>query len=300
MLRRLLVPLDGSDLAEAALAEAACLAVPLGASITLLHIIEADAPQAVHDHRHLTQVEEAREYLDQVAAKIPPTIPIEKHVHENKVEDVAQSIVEHVEELAPDLVVMCTHGRADLKRLLYGSLAQQVVASGTTPVLLVPQQRAFCLGPSGSRTVLMPLDGDEAHEQAIPLVAHLARSLGARLHLFTVVHTVPSLRGQQAAAASMLPATMSAMLDMETDNAAAHLTELAAQLNLSGLSVTQSVVRGHRVEEILSAAKILSADLIVLATHGRKGTEAFWNASVAPRVLEKSLMPVLLIPAKER
>ena len=298
MLRRLLVPLDGSELAEAALAEAACLAVPLGASITLLHIIEADAPHAVHDYHHLTEVQEAREYLDTAAADIPPGIPVEKHVHENKVQDVAKSIVDHVEELAPDLVVMCTHGRADLKRLLYGSLAQQVVASGTTPVLLVPQHHMFCLGPAGARTVLMPLDGDKAHEQAIPLVAHLARALSARLHLLTVVHTVSSARGEQAAAASMLPATMSAVLDMEQESAASHLAELAAILNAQGLSVTQSVVRGRRVEEILSAATVLSADLVVLATHGHKGTQAFWNASVAPRVLEKSPIPVLLVPAK--
>lgn len=298
MLRRLLVPLDGSDLAEAALAEAVCLAGPLGAGITLLHIIEAHAPHAVHDHHHLTQVQEAHEYLDQVAAKLPGTIPVEKHVHENKVQDVAQSIVEHVEELAPDLVVMCTHGKADLKRLLYGSLAQQVVASGVVPVLLAPQGHTFGLGPSGARTVLMPLDGEKAHEEGIPLVVHLTRALGARLHLLTVVQTVHSLRGERAAAASMLPATMSAMLDMETDNAATYLAELAAQLSTQGLAVTHSVIRGHRVEEILLAATVLSADLIVLATHGRKGTQAFWNASVAPRVLEKSPIPVLLVPAR--
>ena len=298
MLRRLLVPLDGSDLAEAALAEAASLAVPLGASITLLHVVEAHAPSAVHAHRHLTQAEEAHEYLDMVAATIPPTIPVEKHVHENKVEDVARGIVDHVEELKPDLVVMCTHGRTDLRRLLHGSLAQQVVASGVVPVLLVPEGYSFRLGPAGARTVLMPLDGQKAHEQGIPLVAHLARAIGARLHLLSVVHTVQSLRGEQAATASMLPATMHAMLEIEAENAKTYLAELAARLSTEALSVTHSVVRGKRVEEILAAATVLSADLVALATHGRKGTQAFWNASVAPRVLEKSPIPVLLIPAR--
>lgn len=298
MLRRLLVPLDGSDLAEAALGEAVCLAVPLGAGITLLHLVEAHAPHAVHDHRHLTQAGEAHEYLDTVAAKLPATIPVEKHVHENQVQDVAQSIVDHVEELKPDLVVMCTHGRTDIRRLLYGSLAQQVVASGTVPVLMAPLGHTLCLSPAGARTILMPLDGQKAHEEGIPLVAHLARAVGARLHLLTVVHTVRNLPGERAATASMLPATMNAMLEMETENAQAYLTELAARLGAQALSVTHSVVRGKRVEEILSAATVLSADLIVLATHGKKGTQAFWNASVAPRVLEKSPIPVLLIPAK--
>ena len=150
----------------------------------------------------------------------------------------------HVEELAPDLVVMSTHGRADLKRLLYGSLAQQVVAGGVVPVLLAPQGHTFCLGPSGARTVLMPLDGEKAHEEGIPLVVHLTRALGARLHLLTVVHTVQSLRGERAAAASMLPATMNAMLEMEAENAAIYLAELTAQLSTQGLAVTHSVIRG--------------------------------------------------------
>lgn len=298
MLRRLLVPLDGSELAEAALAEAVCLAGPLGAGITLLHIVEAHAPHAVHADRHLTEAEEARRYLDAVAEKIPAGIAVDKHVHENKVEDVAGSIVEHVHELRPDLVVMCTHGRADLKRILYGSLAQQVIATGAVPVLLVPEGHSFCLGPAGARTILMPLDGERAHEEGIPLVAHLAKVLTARLHLLTVVHTAQTLRGERAATASMLPATMNLMLEMETENAQSYLAEQAGRLGLQGVSVTYSVVRGRRAEEILSAATVLSADLVVLATHGRKGAAAFWKASVAPRVLEKSAVPVLLIPAK--
>ena len=64
MFKNLLVPLDGSSLAESALTVARFLALNLGASVTLLHIIERDAPAAVHSERHLTNSEEALVYLD--------------------------------------------------------------------------------------------------------------------------------------------------------------------------------------------------------------------------------------------
>src|SRR5664280_859501 len=112
MFKHLLVPLDGSRMAEVSLPAAVSLARTLGAAVTLFHVIERDAPQDIHGERHLTSPEEARGYLDEVAARFfPADIPVERHVHVGEVNDVARSIAEHVGELCPDLIVMCTHGR---------------------------------------------------------------------------------------------------------------------------------------------------------------------------------------------
>ena len=139
MFKHLLVPLDGSPMAEVSLVAAAFLARTLGATVTLFHAIERGAPQDIHGERHLTSPDEARAYLDEVAARaFPPDMPVERHVHANEVNDVARSIAEHVAELGPDLIVMCTHGRGGLRGFMFGRIAQQVLGLCTTPVLLVP------------------------------------------------------------------------------------------------------------------------------------------------------------------
>ena len=95
MFKHLLVPLDGSRLAEAALPAAAFLAARLGASVTLIHIIEHDAPQEVHGEHHLTSGDEACAYLEAAARHMQEhapgvTLDVERHVHTAEMKDVAQ------------------------------------------------------------------------------------------------------------------------------------------------------------------------------------------------------------------
>ena len=123
MFQHLLVPLDGSSLAETALPAAAHLAQVLEASVTLIHVIEKDAPKEVHKDRHLSEPEEASAYLKEVAGRaFPPETKVEWHVHVEEVKDVARSIVHHSHELEQDLIVMCTHGWGGLRDLLFGSI----------------------------------------------------------------------------------------------------------------------------------------------------------------------------------
>ena len=112
MFKHLLVPLDGSAPAEAALPAAAFLAARCAARVTLLHIIELDAPATIHGARHLHQREEAAAYLEDIRTRaFPAGAAVACHVHEAAMADVAHGIVEHEGELAPDLIVMCAHGR---------------------------------------------------------------------------------------------------------------------------------------------------------------------------------------------
>ena len=138
MFKHILVPLDGSHLAEAALPAAAYLAQKLQVPITLAHVIERDAPSKIHGEPHLANETEACAYLDRVAARAFPTeLRVKCHVHTSAVSDVARSLVDHAGEFGADLIVMCTHGRGGLRDWLTGTLAQQVLSLGTTPVLLI-------------------------------------------------------------------------------------------------------------------------------------------------------------------
>jgi nucleotide-binding universal stress UspA family protein len=301
MLKNLMIPLDGSSLAEAAAPAAVCLAQALGARITLLHVIEYNPPKSIHHEHHLANVAEAKAYLEQAARRlIPATVTVEQHVHESRVRDVPQSIVEHAEEMPGDLIVMCTHGRGGPRRWMFGSNAQQVAALGTTPLLLIPPSQT--MHPADSlkhHRLLVPLDGEPTHEQSLSVASDLARACGATLYLLAVVHNVQSLHGERAAAASMLPATMTAVLEIEQENAELYLQGVASKLKQSGLAVEYGVRRGKRVDTILEAARDIQADVIVLSTHGKTGADAFWSASVAPRVALRAEVPILLVPVKD-
>jgi nucleotide-binding universal stress UspA family protein len=295
MFRHLLVPLDGSHLAEAALPPAITLAHLLQAPVTLFHVIERHAPKEVHGERHLTDSEEARTYLEEVAARFPPDIHVESHVHTSEVSDVARSIVEHVGELESDLIVMCTHGRGGLRSWLFGSIAQQVLSLGTSPVLLVQPDTAGIAPPFRCRRLLIPLDGDPEHEQGLPVAATLAQVCQAALHLVMVIPTRDTLSGEQASTARLLPSTMSALLDMSQQGAEEYLHRHVTQLQAGGLPVTASVRRGAPAVIIAQTAQEAETDLIVLGTHGKAGMDAFWSGSVTPQIFSRARLPLLLV-----
>ena len=300
MFKHILVPLDGSRLAEAALPYAATLATTLGAAITLIHVIEHDAPSEIHSDRHLTDPEEAAAYLAEVAGRaLPIQAAVDTHVHTNEVRDVARSIVDHADELAPDLIVMCTHGRSGLRDVFVGSIAQQVIARGNTPVLLVtPHDRGE--GSFRCRQVLVPLDGDPEHEQGLPVAVKLSEAFGAALHLLMVIPTLETLKGERAATGRMLPGAMRAMLDLREPGGKDYLAHQLAAIKPTGLSLSGEVARGEVVPNIVEAAARMHTDLIVLGTHGKTGMDAFWSGSVTPRLSGRSDIPLLLVPLRNK
>ncbi|MBI3362628.1 MAG: universal stress protein [Chloroflexi bacterium] len=297
MFKHLLIPLDGSRLAETALPSAAHLAETLQASVTLLHVIEQNAPREVHSEPHLTNPPEAQAYLDRMASRaFPAHLHVERHVHTTEVSDVARSITAHASEMRPDLIVMCTHGRGGLRQLLFGSIAQQVIALGTTPILLIRPTEAGAPPAFACRLILVPLDGDPAHEQGLPVAVGLAQACAAALHLVMVVPTLTTLFAEQAAAAKLLPQAMTALLDIDQQNAEEYLGNHLPPLREAGLTATAEVARGEPAPIITGTARHAGADLIVLGTHGKAGMGAFWSGSVAPKVTMRSPVPVLLVP----
>jgi nucleotide-binding universal stress UspA family protein len=294
MFRHLLVPLDGSRLAEAVLPVAAALARALAARLTLLHIIERDAPATVHGERHLRDTAEAQRYLEGVAGGLRALgLAADTHCHTAAMADVARGIVEHAAEIGADLVAICTHGRGGLLSALFGSIAQQVLRQGTTPVLVVRPRAGGQPATFAARRLLLPLDGSAEGEQALVTAAELAGRLGAMLRLVLVVPTQATVRGDEAATALLLPSATTAMLDLATEEAQRYLAAVVARLTAQGLSATGEVRRGDVVDEVAAAAA--DADLLIMATHGQAGVEALMSGSVGPRLLARLTCPVILL-----
>ena len=300
MFKNILLPLDGSHLAEAGLPAAVSLAEKLNSPVTLLHVIEQNAPEAVHNERHLTRPEEAEAYLqDLVKQSFPAGVKASWHVHSSGVKDVTASIVEHTAEFEPDLIIMCAHGRSGIRDMLFGRIAQQVVAKGLTPLLLL-QPMTSERKPFNLRRILLPLDSESVHDDSLPIAKMLARAYDAELHLLCIIPTFSTLRGDEAATSTILPATTNALLDIKEEQAKEHLQGHLNELIGEGFHTSAEIARGDPSQTIVNVAERSKADLIVLSTHRRAGIDAFWARSVSPHVARRTRIPLLLIPLPAR
>jgi len=298
-IHHILVPLDGSRLAESALGPAMALAERLHSRVTLLHIIERRAPETIHGERHLTNAGEAEAYLTGIASRFADAgIPVETHAHPSPEGDVAASIAVHALGHRADLIVLCAHGQGGLRDWLYGAIAQRVVRRSGAPVLMIRQVRTTTTKPFAPRRILVALDGTPEGEEVLPAAITTARAFGAAIELLIVVATLATVAGDRAAAARLMPTATSAALDQESESARRYLAELTTRLGDAGPPITGKVERGEAARAVLTNAAQTEDSLVALATHGRAGLEGLWSSSVGTKVIARSVAPLLLIGAR--
>ena len=214
MLHRLLVPLDGSPLAEAVLPTAAFLAQRANARVMLLHLVEHHAPATVHGQRHLTSAAEAESYLADVARRcFPPTANVVWHVHGREIDDVAHGLADQAGELDCDLVVMLLPRSLGFPPLALGKPGGAGRAAG--PVADPPAPR----GTGGDYSRQLPATPGAAGRTAGARVGLAERHrpgppLAAPARLLMVVPTLTTLRGEDTAAGQLLPGATREMLDL--------------------------------------------------------------------------------------
>jgi nucleotide-binding universal stress UspA family protein len=298
-LKNILVPLDGSKLAESVLPLAGYFANQNHARVILFHVIEQNPPETIHGEKHLSNDGEAFEYLQQVKQSLPSGILIDQHVHTSAEKDVARSIVDHSKELDVDLIIMCAHGQSGLQKRIFGGIAQEVLNTGGVPVLLLSPEKESVSESCRCQCILVPLDGNPDHEAGLEMAAELSETCNASLHLVMVIHELSTLPGEQAAAAVLLPSAASALLDMDCEEGELYLVGLMGKLLDRGIQVTGEVKRGDQAKQIVKAARNFQADMIVLGTHSKTATDAFWSGSVTPKIATQTHLPLLLVPVHD-
>jgi nucleotide-binding universal stress UspA family protein len=293
MVRTVLVPLDGSELAGRALPFAVRLARAGEGRLVLLRAAHARTlPGTDAAPGQVAAVEHAEDELGAVAEQIRAYgITTEPHVY---YDDPAVAIVDGARRQRADLIVMSTHGRGGLGRWLYGSVADRVIRQSEVPVLLVPAVATRPWPRDSLLRILLPLDGSELAEAAIGPAETLAGVIGARLTVLrVVVPPPPSLYGEGYA---FIPFDQEA----ELTEARKYLDEVADRLRTSGrlrddgrmFEVRTAV--GEPVAEIAEAAR-QGADVIAMATHGEGGLARLLMGSVATGVLQRAGVPLLLV-----
>jgi nucleotide-binding universal stress UspA family protein len=272
MRSKVLVPLDGMPLAEAALPLARMLAQITGADIDLLRIVPADAPSTID--------ERARAYLNKIAAEL--TGDGQEVTTRVMRGDAGECIVREAAAQHVALVVMTTHARSGLPRAVLGSVSEYVVANAPAPTVLL---RAGVHRPPRLKTMLLAIDG----VCGAPLhnTMELARASAAHVVLLRVVTPDETYvwQWQGGAVLEEPQAVVSARQELD---------DLAVAMQAEGVSVDGRVAIGHVVPTIDSVANAVDADLIVMATHAKCGTQRALNGSVADAVVRTAAQPVLL------
>ena len=287
--RRILVALDGSLLAEGVLPAAASLAQRLRVPLILLHVLERDPPPSVHGEPHLTSATDAKEYLDGTAERLRRDgIDVEIDVHERPVADVAAAVDRHAHELDADLIAMCAHGRTNLRDRLLGTIAERILRGGSIPILLrtvrEPRADPFRLG-----NVLVPLDFVHDVEAALDAARTFARAYDATVTLLTVPEPAsPSRTG-------MLPATTAVARAFDQAGAERRLDAFAEQLRNDGIESRTIIAEQQPSDAIAAATQSLPAELIVLVTDVHGGLARWYDPSTAQRVLAIPDLTLLLI-----
>lgn len=286
----ILVPLDGSELAEGALAYAQVLAKALGERLVLLTAWEGTetALGATFPGLALEVEQKANSYfatyLDGIRARLSGVTVETKVVSGNA----ADQIVKTADEIQARVIVLATHGRSGIGRWLYGSTAGRLLRSSSTPILAVgPHALERSNADVSLSHVLVPLDGSSLSEKALPVAVTLAVALKGRVTLArTVGWAVQSYP-------YALPDAYIPQVDEELETGAKkYLREQEAKVK--GVPVDAFVVRGSSADGLLDVAEQQHADLVVMTTHARSGLARATLGSTADRMLQAPV-PVLLV-----
>jgi nucleotide-binding universal stress UspA family protein len=299
MFRTLIVPLDGSQLAEQALPYAVRLAKADDGRLILARAAIAPVPDRIDgvnwEKDQLDAMAEAEQYLAAVATKIGTQVPVETSVTYGRA---APKILDQISEFAAEGVVMATHGRAGLPHLLVGSVAESVLARSPVPVFVVHArpgaEPSSPFDPLAAR-LIVPLDGSSFAETALqPAI----RFLGPAGELVLVCITHAPDHVVMDPSRHHVVAYIDQQEEAHTREAQDYLDNVAKNLRAMypGMHVsTHTRLADDAAAGIVAAAAGRSANLVVMATHGRTGVRRAVLGSVAGKVLLTGSTPLLLI-----
>ena len=286
------VPLDGSKVSERALAHAVVLARTWEEEIVLIGVTTARnqgglaglAP-AIKLEFEESGVQQAEDYLRRVRNKLRRTVEAKAMV---RIGDPAGEVMAAARKLNARVIVMTTHGRSGVSRLVQGSVAGKLLRESTIPLLAIgPKVPESTAGKLRLKHVLLPLDGEKASEVALPVARQLAADLGGRISVVRVVPWINDYSYQAQAAVYDLK------LDKVLEQGASAYLDRKLQ-TLDGVEAQGFIRRGYAAARLHDFVTRQKVDLVVMTTHARGGVARATLGSIADRML-RAKAPVLLL-----
>jgi nucleotide-binding universal stress UspA family protein len=288
---KILIPLDGSPLAERIFPHLARLALPAETELHLVSVLEAwryalgSADLAYADLVTYLR-DDLHNYLAQQAQILRAVgYRVSTHCREG---DAALTIVDIADTIGAQLIAMTTHGRSGLRRWALGSVAERILQATTLPVFLVRDETATT---AALQRLLVPLDGSVLAEDALPQAVHLAKNTGATVLLLAVIQALDPTNQQL-----FFRTTAAAEQAMQqwTTESRDYLESVGQRLLDQGILYETYVRTGDPDQEICAMTTEAAVDLLVMSTHGRTGFNRWVYGSVANKVLRNACCPMLL------
>ena len=304
MYKRVLVPLDGSELAEQVLVYAKEFSGRLDSHILLLHVCGKEQYEMLPMHRAYVDgvADRLRVQSDEVRARIGQRgVGLPQLTGKVVVGYPAEEILGYADEEKADIILMATHGRSGITRWVLGSVADKVLRASPIPVLLVRTGTSDDLvyDKWPKRVLLVPLDGSKLAESVLPHVETLAGLRGPEITEVVLlrVNEPPAVTADYPAAE--MPLSWEEHVEQETarqkQEGERYLAEIQKGLENAGIKARSEVLVGRTADAIIDYSNQNRFSMILMATHGRSGLSRWAYGSVAEKVLIGGSSPLLLV-----
>lgn len=288
MFERILIPIDGSRLAEEMLERIRPLAEKARSAVLLLRVVDIP-PSIASRHASLgvgepalfSSIEkDATRYVEMRAKDLEIAGLRAKGIA--RIGSAAGTILDVARTERASLVAISTHGRSGVSRWVLGSVAERVVRHSDTPVLVAPSTarngaRAASGAEFAPKRILVPIDGSAASLRILPHVWELSRLFGSEVGVLFVHETFAGVA-----------------IDPEAGERA---FSGAKPLVPDSVRVSYDESEGEPGGAILDSTKQGAHDMVAMTTHGRSGVSRWLLGSVAEKVVRGSAVPVLLVRA---
>ena len=273
----MLVPLDGSELAERAIPSALRLAGVANGSIVLAHARDPRVRPEGAAYDLIAVTERVRQHGVAVEACVVDLVPGEE----------SEAIHRLTREHRADLIVMSTHGRAGLDRRFRGSILERVLLSAAVPVLLVPARQRHPWPQDRPLRFLARLDSSKTASETLEPAAMLAHAVDATLIVLRIVEIRHMTTHD--------PGYVYLRLDWEAELAdAQRILDIVGRLRDAGRTVELRAIVAAPGFDVASLAIGEEIDIIAIATDGYGGIDDLMFGRVPTRALKRGGIPVLL------
>ena len=304
MYKRMLVPLDGSELAEVAFNYVKNLACSLtGIDVFLLHVYSPEERGLVP--KHWAYIEQAADTISRRLESVQETgvqsrARAVKALGELAMGNPADEILRYADRNDIDLILMATHGRSGVSRWAMGSVAYKVLRASKAPVWLIRAGIAeeIIEDRLPIRTILVPLDGSKLAESVLPHVETLAKQWAdGQVEVVLLRVCQPPVISSDYP--PDMPLSWEEHVELETAKckieAGPYLAEIEKRLKEAGIKVHKEVPVGKPADAIINYALSNHVSLIAMITHGRSGISRWAYGSVAEEVMLGVSTPIFLV-----
>jgi nucleotide-binding universal stress UspA family protein len=307
MFDSILVPLDGSLLAECVLPYTVAVARAFSAKITLLRVLDKNQTYESAQLFDLLNWQilktEAKLYLDKVSSRLKKSgLVTDEVVLEGLV---AESITEYAHNQQIKLIVLSSHGRTGLSQWGISSVTQKILFSAPTSILIVrahqPAINELELKERPFRQILAPLDGSWRAENVLPIITLLARFHESKIQIAHIVKTPEMARHMPLVREDI--ELSNRVVARNREEATRYLDQMRLQSPLAGIDLkTHLLIRDNAAAALHELVSQEQIDLVALSAHGYSGNHQWPYGSMVNNFILYSQVPLLIVqdlPAKE-